>query len=115
MYEIVTIDTAGNYSAEGVGSENEFDGIAEALDAIDSLIDLGGEWRACTYAVREIGTEYPEPGTRSDGPDEICAYCETQVTRLWVIPAIDEDAAWAELAGLHADGCEWITTRAHRL
>jgi hypothetical protein len=45
-----------------------------------------------------------------------CVYCDAEVERATepTAPAADDDAAWAELAALHADGCEWVETRAHR-
>lgn len=57
---------------------------------------------------------------------ETCAYCGSDVEILHqdpnhmgepceVIPPADDDSAWAELAEQHADGCEWIATRAHQL
>lgn len=47
-----------------------------------------------------------------------CVYCNAEV------PAMDEDEkppavtdheAWADLAKHHAEDCEWIYTRAHRV
>lgn len=45
-----------------------------------------------------------------------CIYCgvELNVDEQQVIPAIDDSAAWEELAKLHNTGCEWIETKAHR-
>lgn len=49
--------------------------------------------------------------------------CETECLCCWamipsasaeVVPPVDDDAAWAEIAGQHADDCEWVRTRAHR-
>jgi hypothetical protein len=30
-------------------------------------------------------------------------------------PAVDDTAAWRDLCEEHAEDCEWILTRAHRL
>jgi hypothetical protein len=49
----------------------------------------------------------------------ICAYCgaencEDEIAEGW-IPEVDEDQGWAKLALYHAQGCEWVQTRAHRI
>jgi hypothetical protein len=41
-----------------------------------------------------------------------CIYCNRDVRE--IVPPLGDDAAWAALATEHAEGCEWITTRAHR-
>jgi hypothetical protein len=46
-----------------------------------------------------------------------CAYCGQDVPGLaWgkKLPAPDDDDAWLERAEGHAEGCEWIVTRAFR-
>ena len=45
-----------------------------------------------------------------------CEYCgyEAELSELEIVPAIDDEAAWAELREKHADSCEWVATRAHR-
>jgi hypothetical protein len=50
-----------------------------------------------------------------------CIYCNAELSDgegpdgVIAVPAADDDEAWAEIAGAHADGCEWVETRAHRL
>ena len=44
----------------------------------------------------------------------LCLYCREETTT-HEVPAIGDDAAWARLASEHADGCDWIETRAHRV
>jgi hypothetical protein len=44
-----------------------------------------------------------------------CVYCYCQVPADETVPPVGDDAAWAELAREHADDCEWVLTRAHRL
>lgn len=44
-----------------------------------------------------------------------CAYCDHAVTEHATVPALDDGDAWATIATEHADDCEWVTTRAHRL
>jgi hypothetical protein len=46
-----------------------------------------------------------------------CAYCDADVPddRDRTPPRADDDDAWEALARLHADDCEWVRTRAHRL
>ena len=102
----------GNWSAEGIGSPNEFATIEDATEGIESLIALGDEWRAATYAVREIGESHPEPGSGVEGPDEICAYCERQVARVDEVPGPEDHVAWDEIGTEHAADCEWVITRA---
>lgn len=114
MYEIITRDYSGNWSADGIGSPNAFASIEEASAAIHSLIALGDEWRIGTYGVREIGSEYREPGTDIEGPDLICAYCDHQVPREDV-PEPTDDEAWALVAEAHNPACKWVATRAHQL
>jgi len=43
-----------------------------------------------------------------------CVYCDTLQADRTIVPDIDDDA-WRSLAPLHAVGCEWIATRAHRV
>jgi len=43
-----------------------------------------------------------------------CAYCNADVAEAPVPPASD-DAGWSALASTHAEDCEWIATRAHRI
>lgn len=44
----------------------------------------------------------------------ICAYCTATVPADEGVPALRDDAAWTALGADHAEGCEWIATRAHR-
>ena len=46
-----------------------------------------------------------------------CIYCGAQVPDRGdgPPPAVGNDHAWRELRGEHAEDCEWIETRAHRL
>lgn len=44
---------------------------------------------------------------------EVCIYCDTEVPASGV-PAVDDDDAWAEVRRHHAEGCEWVATRAHQ-
>ena len=45
-----------------------------------------------------------------------CIYCNADVpSEGEYVPAVDDDADWIRLAGLHAADCEWIETRAHRI
>lgn len=46
-----------------------------------------------------------------------CAYCSRDVPAAGLVdnpPAVDDDAAWSDLARHHLPGCEWILTHAHR-
>lgn len=52
---------------------------------------------------------------RAGHSTEECAYCAAVVARRDDVPALGDDDSWADLAEEHADYCEWILTRAHRL
>lgn len=47
-----------------------------------------------------------------------CGYCDSGYVGLyedsWPVPPVG-DAQWAEMAGRHEAGCEWIATQAHRV
>ena len=43
-----------------------------------------------------------------------CVYCGGEVVEVSA-PLYDDDAAWSALAPHHADNCEWVLTRGHRL
>jgi len=61
------------------------------------------------------GLHRPAPGKSGTTPGfSRCIYC-LAVTEETDVPGVDDDAAWAELAIQHADGCEWVITRAHRI
>lgn len=53
----------------------------------------------------------------TDEPMVECAYCGRDVPGAEddSVPAVDDDAAWAEIAAHHAADCEWALTRAHRI
>jgi transcription elongation factor Elf1 len=46
-----------------------------------------------------------------------CEYCgyEAEMSEMENVPAVDDDAAWFDLAEKHSDSCEWVQTRAHRM
>ena len=44
---------------------------------------------------------------------EECIYCNAMVTPLAEVPMVNDD--WEAIAEEHAPGCEWVTTRAHRV
>ena len=110
-YEIVA-RAGGTWSPDGIGDANEFPTIEGAEAAIESLIALGDEWRVGTYSVREIGSDTRERGSDTEGPDEICDYCERQVSRQPVPRRGAPAAQWDEIATEHAADCEWVITRA---
>ena len=111
-YEIVTLED-GEWVTDYVGAENTFNTIDDALDAIRSLRELGGEWAYAAYAVREPGTYQPIYGTERGVLGSTCAYCDAELGEADV-PGADDDEAWAALEGDHAPGCEWVDTRAGR-
>lgn len=49
-----------------------------------------------------------------DDPIVDCAYCGHEVIKSDV-PETGDDKGWAEVAPMHADDCEWVATRAHRV
>jgi seryl-tRNA synthetase len=102
LFEIVTLDEAGQWVSDQLGTDNVFDTREEAEAAIIELRKLGEDWAEAEYDVREI-----------DAPFERCIYCYVDVPAADV-PAYRDDEAWAEIATHHAADCEWVTTRAHR-
>ncbi len=44
-----------------------------------------------------------------------CLYCGATVHEREIPPAVDDDNGWTQEAEQHAEGCEWVATRAHRL
>lgn len=68
-YEIIIALPGEFYGARGgewsneLGAENEFPTMDAATAAISELRAMGGEWATGIYAVREVGTLYPEFGT----------------------------------------------------
>ena len=63
-------------------------------------------------------TDYDDDEEQVAATDEYqgrCAYCGAPQTDVDTVPDVDDDAGWAELAHTHAQGCEWIETRAHRI
>jgi hypothetical protein len=52
-----------------------------------------------------------------------CAYCgyaiegdvDYQGVSQEPVPTVDDDEAWQYIAKQHADDCEWVMTRAHRI
>lgn len=113
-FEIVTLED-GEWTTAYVGTENTFTTIDDALDAIRSLRELGGEWADTAYAVRETGTYQPIYGTERGVESTICVFCDADLHDADAdVPAIDDDDAWAALEGDHAPGCEWVDTRAGR-
>lgn len=53
-------------------------------------------------------------GTLVERAVDECAYCSREVAAHGDVPALDDDAEWAERAKEHSPDCEWIATRAHR-
>lgn len=56
---------------------------------------------------------------QDDAPQHQCLYCQAMLdgdeADLGPVPALDDDAAWVRIASEHAEWCEWVSTRAHRL
>ena len=40
-------------------------------------------------------------------------YCNASV--VYPVPAVGDDAGWADAGAGHEEGCEWVVTRAHRV
>jgi len=45
----------------------------------------------------------------------VCYYCARDVTESDSVPGVNDYESWEELSRYHAEDCEWIRTRAHRL
>ena len=52
---------------------------------------------------------YTDPGEKR----EHCIYCHRAVPAGFGVPYSDDDTAWRNAVALHAEGCEWASTRAH--
>ena len=52
---------------------------------------------------------------RAGGGVTECLYCGCDHVPSPTVPDVDDDDAWATLSEHHADDCEWILTRAHRM
>lgn len=54
--------------------------------------------------------------TTDETPMTVCDYCNRDVPDEGdFVPEVSDDDEWEQLAALHADDCEWIITRAHRV
>lgn len=82
---------------------------------------------AFRYACREYQAAHPD-ATDLEATDAIwnngriqwiwteCAYCNADIPDAGgFVPDVDDDPEWTALEHLHADGCEWVETRAHRV
>lgn len=71
---------------------------------------------------------HPDAGETSHDPtsneEAYCLYCDMTSSPMYSfgerpdpeeVPAVDDDDSWANMAQWHADDCEWIATRAHRV
>ena len=80
--------------------------------ASDADRDLSGllraAWERAVKAAHKLGT------FDWSAPLEACAYCGAEHAPSSSVPALDDDAAWDELADHHDPHCEWVLTRAHR-
>lgn len=68
----------------------------------DAIAALDGEGPAPTLEIDEQGYRLVE-----------CAYCGCTVRPGDAAPKSGDDDGWAEASVGHAEGCEWVETRAH--
>ncbi len=66
-----------------------------------------------TVTTMDDGCEVCE-SCSADAQSQECAYCG-QMVKTVEAPSAGDDEAWAAIAEEHADGCEWVETRAHRI
>lgn len=76
-------------------------------------LDVDAQWDAIRAAYEAAAEEYRESECADDEVE--CAYCGRSHVPPSEVPALDDDHAWADMAPDHADYCEWIATRAHRV
>lgn len=76
-------------------------------------LDVDAQWDAIRAAYEAAAEEYREE--QCDDDEVECAYCGRSQVPPSAVPALDDDHAWANMAGDHDDECEWIRTRAHRV
>jgi hypothetical protein len=109
LQEVETLDAQQHADVIAAATGNGHDTIALAhRDGVDLA-----QWAESEDAVLEYDVE---TGADAATLNE-CIYCQHEITARQDItpPAVDDHAAWVALAGDHADDCEWIATRAHRI
>lgn len=89
------------------------DARALAQDIGLGSLDVDAQWDAIRAAYEAAAEEYRESECADEEVE--CAYCGRTHTPPSAVPALDDDEAWADMAPDHADYCEWIATRAHRV
>ena len=65
-------------------------------------------------ARESLWDDEPKPENEDAMKTQQCLYCSELVDQSEIIPAVDDDVAWAALAVDHRSDCEWILTRALR-
>lgn len=83
-------------------------------------LDVDAQWDAIRAAYEAAAEEYRESECADEevecAYEEVeCAYCGRSHVPPSAVPALYDDHAWADMAREHADYCEWIRTRAHRV
>jgi len=76
-------------------------------------LDVDAQWASIRAAYEAAAEEYRESECADEEVE--CAYCGRSHVPPSAVPALDDDDAWADMAREHADYCEWIATRAHRV
>jgi len=93
-----------HYDPEGLTKPDE--------NARELLAELQEQWGdECDLDLEDVQA-YIDSRKSDETVD--CIYCGASVPSCSV-PSVDDEDAWTELAAEHADDCEWIRTRAHRL
>lgn len=107
---ILATPQSGEFSVLAKGSYATIDDARAAIDDLQARQNYG------TLAIIEVagGVEARYPIT-GEIYRRTCLYCEQETDDHTLIPEVGDDEAWGDLAGEHADDCEWLTTRAHRL
>ncbi len=111
----ITIPTRLHAAYEWIDSAGEWDDAVTdpsyAMGAYSNAVDNDVVDVTVDDLHEVIGMECERRGVPHPG---WCVYCD-RATGRDDIPASSDDAAWAEVAGCHADGCEWVASRAHRV
>lgn len=114
MYEILMpsrYDRSDTALTRSGSWEVAFSGLAHEGDAFAFARELqcleSGAYG--TLAIRKEGERYPSEIMSID-----CIYCDAPVSSQ-LVPAADDDDAWARIEREHGSSCEWANTRAHTL
>lgn len=127
-------EDGSTYSLSHAPTQHDFDVVAAALDGMTEAeiaaciqgeehqhgsVEDGVDCEVCNpqgLTVREYRTAI-ERGNDPKAQTIACTDCGAEIVAefAYVVPAVDDEQAWADAGGMHNQDCEWVSTRAHRL